>query len=338
MKRGFLLMNTGSPDSHQVKDLRRYLKEFLMDPHVIDLPWPLRTLLVNGIILPNRPAKSAEAYKQIWTPDGSPLVHTCTELVNGLNEKMEAPVELGMAYGNPSFQSAIGKLLDAGVDEICVLPMFPQYAMATGGSCEDGVTKEMKRRKSSATVRIAPPFYNEPAYIQPLAKSLADVDEHILFSYHGLPLRHLKKTDPTGHHCLSSKGCCNEPSFAHDTCYRFQCLFSTREIVKEAHLSEDGYSVSFQSRLGRAKWIEPYTEEMLKKLPAKGKKRLAVICPSFFCDCLETLEEIELRGKEIFLAAGGESFRMIPCLNNSPAAFRCLEALMADADQWPNEN
>jgi ferrochelatase len=335
MKRGFLLMNTGSPDSTQTVDLRRYLKEFLMDPHVIDLPWPLRTLLINGIILPRRPAESAKAYKQIWTENGSPLIHYCKEIRNTLRQQSDVPIEIGMAYGNPSFRSAIGKLLDAGVDEICLLPMFPQYAMATVGSCVDGVEKEMKKRKRAATVRVVPPFYNESTYVQPLAQSLAGVDEHILFSYHGLPLRHLKKTDPTGHHCLTTVECCGEPSIAHDTCYRHQCYATTRAIVKEANISEERYTVSFQSRLGRAKWMTPYTEEILKRLPAKGEKRLAVICPSFFCDCLETLEEIEMRGKETFMAAGGESFRMIPCLNDTPAAILCLTTLMTKADDWP---
>jgi ferrochelatase len=335
MKRGFLLMNTGSPDSTQVTDLRRYLKEFLMDPYVIDLPLPLRYMLVNWIILPKRPVESAEAYKAIWTDHGSPLIHYCKQLRNTLRERTDTPVETGMAYGNPSFKMAIGKLLDAGVDEIGLLPMFPHYAMATVGSCVAGVTAEMKRRKSSATVRVVPPFYNAPSYIAPLAETLTNMEEHILFSYHGLPERHLKKTDPTGCHCLSSPECCSEPSIAHDTCYRFQCLTTTRSIAKAAGIPDEQYSVSFQSRLGRDEWLKPYTEQMLCELPAKGIKRLAVICPAFFCDCLETLEEIEIRGKETFMNAGGESFRMIPCLNDTPAAVHCLETLMRDVASWP---
>ncbi len=335
MKRGFLLMNTGSPDSTQTMDLRRYLKEFLMDPYVIDLPWVLRSMLVNWIILPRRPAESAEAYKQIWTDNGSPLIHTSKQIRNALRQRFDASIKIGMAYGNPSFKFAIGKLLDSGVDEICLLPMFPQYAMATFGSCVAGVTREMKRRKSNATVRVAPPFYKEPTYIGSLVQSLSDIGEHILFSYHGLPLRHLKKTDPTGHHCLSTAECCSEPSVAHDTCYRFQCLTTTRLIVKEAGIPEDRYSVSFQSRLGRDKWLEPYTEEMLRNLPSRGIKQLAVLCPAFFCDCLETLEEVEIRGKKTFLAAGGESFRMIPCLNDTESGIHCLETLMNNAGNWP---
>ena len=328
-------MNTGSPDASDEAALRVYLKEFLMDPCVIDLPFPLRYALVHWAILPKRPAESAEAYKQIWTDHGSPLIHYCSQLADGLKARLDDPIEMGMAYGNPSFKSAIGKLLDEGVDEIGLLPMFPHYAMATTGSCIAGVKAELKRRKSTARLRTVPPFYAEPAYIQPLAESLKGVEEYILFSYHGLPERHLKKTDPTGRHCLSSETCCNEPSIAHDTCYRFQCLSTTRAVAKAANLSEDRYSVSFQSRLGRAKWLAPYTEEELRELPAKGIKQLAVICPAFFCDCLETLEEIEIRGRETFLEAGGESFRMIPCLNDTPAALHCLETLMRGAENWP---
>jgi len=343
MKRGFLLMNTGSPDAPEEAALRVYLKEFLMDPHVIDLPWPLRALLVYGLILPRRPAESAKAYEKIWTKNGSPLVHYCTELAKGLNEKIDAPIELGMgkrgqssdlstylnprtdplvkglnvevgmAYGQPSFKDAIEHLLDAGVEEVCLLPMFPHYAMATTGSCITGVKAVIKGR---ASLRVVPPFFDEPTFIEPLAASLADVDEHILFTFHGLPERHLEKDIRTAN-------------------YRVQCLETTQLIAAAAGIPADRYSVSFQSRLGRAKWLEPYTEATLRQLPAAGKKQLAVICPSFFCDCLETLEEIEIRGREIFLAGGGESFRMIPCLNDSPAAIRCVETLMANVDRWP---
>jgi ferrochelatase len=335
MKRGFLLMNTGSPDSTEVADVRRYLGEFLMDPYVIDLPWLFRALLVKGIILRTRPPESAEAYKTVWTDNGSPLIHHCRQLAEGLNTQLEEPVEMIMAYGNPSVGQGVGKLLDAGVDEICLLPMFPHYAMATTGSCVAGMQGMLKKMKSKAILRVAPPFYVEPTFIEPLAASLADVDEHLLFSYHGLPERHLKKTDPTGSHCLSSPDCCEKDSPAHATCYRHQCFETTKAIVAAVGISKDRYTVAFQSRLGRDKWLEPATDTMLENLPSKGIKKLAVICPAFFCDCLETLEEIEIRGKESFMKAGGESFRMIPCINNSPAGFQCLETLMADAENWP---
>jgi ferrochelatase len=327
-------MNTGSPDSTEVADLRSYLKEFLMDPFVIDLPWLLRALLVYGLILPKRPAESAEAYKEIWTKNGSPLIHYCTELANGLNTRFEEPVELAMAYGNPSYRDAVRKLLAAGVNDICLLPMFPHYAMATTAACTAVVKRELGRQKSTAKLRVVPPFYLEPTLIRPLADSLQGVKEHILFSYHGLPERHLKKTDPTGNHCLTKPDCCDTPSVAHETCYRHQCYETTKAITAELNLHDDRYSVSFQSRLGKDPWLQPYTDQMLVELPKKGIKNLAVICPAFFCDCLETLEEIEIRGKETFMQAGGETFRMIPCLNDSPAAFQCLESLMANAGSW----
>lgn len=300
-------MNTGSPDAPNEAELRVYLKEFLMDPFVIDLPWPLRAWLVYALILPRRPAESAKAYQKIWTEQGSPLVHYCSELAKGLN------IEIGMAYGKPSFKDAVERLIADGVEEVCLLPMFPHYAMATTGSCIAGAKAAIKNR---ATLRVAPPFFNEPTFVDPLAASLADIDEHLLFTYHGLPERHLKKDALTAD-------------------YRTNCLETSRLIASAAGIPPERYSISFQSRLGRAKWLEPYTEETLRNLPSLGKKRIAVICPSFFCDCLETLEEIEIRGKEIFMAAGGESFRMIPCLNNTPAAFQCLTMLMKDVSQWP---
>lgn len=332
MKRGFLLMNTGSPDAPTKEALQVYLKEFLMDPFVLDMPFLLRYALVHWAILPKRPAESAKAYKAIWSDKGSPLVHYCSELVKGLDAKRDDPVEIAMAYGNPSFRQGVDNLLEKGVDEICLLPMFPHYAMATTGGCSAIVKKYINGR---AKLRIAPPYYNEPELIAPLAESLRGVEEHILFSYHGLPVRHLKKTDPTGSHCMQKTDCCKTDSPAHNTCYRFQCLETTKAIVEKAGLEKDRYTVSFQSRLGRDPWLEPYTEETLRELPTLGKKNLAVICPAFFCDCLETLEEIEIRGREIFMDAGGESFRMVPCLNDSPAAFQCLETLMDDVENWP---
>lgn len=324
-------MNTGSPDAPTEDALRVYLKEFLMDPYVIDLAFPLRYALVHWSILPKRPAESAKAYQTIWTSNGSPLIHYCSQLTQKLNEQFNEPVELCMAYGSPSVKQGVEALLKKGVEEICLLPMFPHYAMATFEGCVAGVTKTLKGR---AKLRITPPFYLEPTYIDPLAAALKNAKEHILFSYHGLPERHLKKTDPTDSHCLTSSDCCETESVAHKTCYRHQCFETTKAIVKAAGIPEDRYTVSFQSRLGRAKWLDPYTEETLRKMPSKGIKELAVICPAFFCDCLETLEEIELRGKEIFMEAGGTSFRMIPCLNDTPEALNCLQTLLSQADSW----
>jgi ferrochelatase len=262
----------------------------------------------------------------------SPLIYYCTGLAEQLRLRFVEPIELGMAYGNPSYKSAVEKLLDAGVDEICLLPMFPQYAMATVRACVAVVQKVLKGR---GALRVVPPFYRDPTYIQPIARSLEGVDEHILFSYPGLPVRHLRKTDPTGHHCMTQPDCCETASPAHATCYRHQCLETTKAVVEAAGLGSERYQVSFQSRLGRTPWMEPYTDQVLAELPTQGIKQLTVLCPAFFCDCLETLEEIEIRGQETFLAAGGESFRMIPCLNDTPAGVECLARLMAESSNWP---
>ncbi len=250
-------MNTGSPDAPTEDALRVYLKEFLMDPYVIDLPFPLRYALVHWAILPKRPAESAEAYQAIWTENGSPLIHYCKNLGEGLNEKMNDPLEVCMAYRNPSVASAIDKLLKQGVDEIGLLPMFPHYAMATTGGCTALVKKVLKGR---AKLRVAPPFYNIPELIDPLADSLKDVHEHILFSYHGLPVRHIKKTDPTGSHCMQTPDCCQTASPAHATCYRHQCFETTRLIVEKAGIESDRYTLAFQSRLGRDPWAINHTQ------------------------------------------------------------------------------
>lgn len=341
MKRGFLLMNTGSPDSPEVKDVKSYLGQFLMDPYVIDLPYPLRAILVYGIILNTRPKKSAEAYKSIWTDNGSPLIYYCEMLTKSLKLSHDEPIELAMAYGNPSLPNAIDKLIEADVEEICLLPLFPQYAMATVGSCIGWLKKILNQKKFSGIVRMAPPYHNHDSYVEPIADRIKDANEHILFSYHGIPERHLRKADPTQKHCMKVNDCCNvKNTGAHAVCYRQQCLETTKLIVEKAGLHEDNYSVSFQSRLGANKfneWLKPYTDKTLKEMPKKGIKNLAVLCPAFFCDCLETLEEIEEEGKEIFMDAGGESYRMIPCLNDSSEGIKCLETVIKNADNWPIE-
>jgi len=301
-------MNTGSPDSPERADVRRFLGRLLMDPHVIDLPWPLRALLVKGIIAPRRAARSAKAYKKIWMPEGSPLIHHCTQIRNRLAAVTTIPLEQGMAWGRPSVREGVGKLLEAGVEEISVLPMFPQSAAATTQACLAKVKKELAHRGSSVQATLVPPFYFHPLYVKGLADSLADVEEHILFSFHGLPERQVKKQPAPD--------------------YLFQCLETARLVIAQAGLPETRISISFQSQMGRGKWLRPYTAEVLRKLPAIGKTKLAVICPSFFCDCLETLEEIGVRGREIFLSAGGKSFRLIPCLNSSPAAISLLRNLI----------
>lgn len=328
-KRGFILMNTGAPDSTQEADQRRYLKEVAKDHHVTRLPSALDTA-----VHPHRVNQTSAAYKAVWTEDGSPLIHTCKRIRNALRERLDAPVEIGMLYGSPSCTRAIGKLLDAQVAEIGVLPMFPQYSVETFGACRDSVSHELRKRKSNVVMRVVPPFYSHAAYIEPLARQLKGLKQHVLFSYRWLSLHHLTTPDKHGH-CQSSMTCCNEPSASHDMCYRFQCLKTTRLIAKAADLPDTSYSVSFDARHGPVKCIEPYTEDVLGRLPERGHTQLAVICPSHFCDSVETLEEIEIRAREIFLEAGGKSFRMIRCLDDRESGIQCLEDLMNSSSHWP---
>lgn len=324
MKRGIILMNLGSPDSTEVKDLRRYLNEFLMDERVIDYPFLFRLMLVRGIIVPFRAAKSAEAYKKIWTKEGSPLIVLTKELQKSLQQNVSEPVEVAMRYGNPSMAYAYDTLLKKNPDmeEVILVPMYPHYAMSSYETAVEYAKEIHRKRKYSFKITFIKPFYNEPDYINALAESIKpflqqDFD-HILFSYHGVPERHIFKGDITGQHCLKVENCCAVDSPAHKQCYRHQCLKTTNLVAQKLNLPSEKFSYSFQSRLGRAEWLKPYTAMRLEEIPKEGIKKLLVVCPAFVSDCLETLEEIAETGKENFLHAGGESFTMIPCLNVHP--------------------
>jgi ferrochelatase len=328
-KQGILLINLGSPDSTSVGDVRRYLNEFLMDARVIDVAWPLRRF-ITGMILINRPKESAHAYSQIWTEKGSPLVVTSRNVQADLQRRLgeEIPVELAMRYQNPSIESGISKLRDKGVTRLIVFSLFPHYAMSSFETAVVRAREVAAKIAPGMQVKIAEPYYNDPDYIAALVASaegyLGSGFDHLLFSFHGLPERHLRKSDTTGCHCLAVANCCETPSPAHGTCYRAQCLATVRAFAAAAGLAGDKYSVAFQSRLGRDPWLKPYTDAEFVRLAGSGVKKLLVMCPAFVSDCLETLEEIAMRGRETFLAAGGEGFSLIPCLNEHP---RWLEAL-----------
>jgi ferrochelatase len=328
-KKGVLLINLGSPDSTSVRDVRRYLNEFLMDGRVIDVARPLRRLIV-GMILINRPKESAHAYSKIWTEEGSPLVTTSRNVRNDLQRRLgeSIPVGLAMRYQNPSIESAIASLRDQGVDSLLVFSLFPHYAMSSFETAVVRAQEVAARIAPAMQLKIAEPYYNDPAYIAALAASAEEYLEkdfdHLLFSFHGLPERHLRKADTTGCHCLATPSCCETPSPAHRTCYRAQCLATVRAFAAAAGLPEEKYSVAFQSRLGREPWLKPYTDTELVRLAGDGVKKLLVICPAFVSDCLETLEEIAMRGRETFVEAGGKEFALIPCMNEHP---RWLEAL-----------
>ena len=317
-KKGILLVNLGSPKSTEVEDVKNYLDEFLMDEKVIDYRWIFRALLVQGIILKTRPKKSAEAYKTVWTDQGSPLIVISKNLQKKLQEIVDVPVGLGMRYGEPSIQTGIQELVDKGVTEITLFPLYPQYAMSTTETVIDKAEEVRKKFFPGIKINYVQPFYNRDIYIKALSESIrkklpADFDL-LQFSYHGVPERHLYKTDPSKT-CRIDNCCQKDDLPSHKYCYRHQCFKVTELVRQELGLPEEKVAVSFQSRLGKDKWIEPYTDATLQGLGKKGIKKLAIVCPAFVSDCLETLEEISVEGKETFLHGGGERFDYIPCLN-----------------------
>ena len=328
--KGVLLVNLGSPDSPSVSGVRRYLNEFLMDGRVIDTPWPLRRLIV-GMILINRPKESAHAYEKIWTPEGSPLVVISRHVREKLQERVSLPVELAMRYQNPSIESAIRSLAEQKVDETQLIPLFPHYAMSSYETAVVRVKEVAAKLAPQMRIAVQPPYFDAPDYIAALVASARDyLDagyDHLLFSFHGLPERHLKKSDKTGKHCLTAPNCCETVSQAHATCYRAQCFKTVAAFVKLAGVPAGKFSISFQSRLGKEPWLKPYTDFELAELPKRGVKKLLVVCPAFVSDCLETLEEIGIRGRETFLQAGGREFAQIPCLNGHPLWIAALEKM-----------
>jgi ferrochelatase len=336
MKKGVLLVNLGSPDSPSISDVRRYLNEFLMDSRVIDVAWPLRRLIV-GLILINRPKESAHAYRTVWTPEGSPLIVISRQVQAELQRRLPLPVELAMRYQSPSIESALRALVAKGVEDLLLIPLFPHYAMSSYETAVVRVQELAARIAPGMRLTVQPPYGGAPDFIDALVASaepyLRQGYDHLLFSFHGLPERHMRKADPTGRHCLATPNCCEVPSPAHATCYRAQCYRTAAAFAAKAGLPAGKHSVSFQSRLGRDPWLTPYTDKELERLPATGVKRLLVICPAFVSDCLETIEEIGLRGKESFLSAGGKEFTRIPCLNGHPRWLEVLEAMARRFDR-----
>ncbi|REE82306.1 ferrochelatase [Lutibacter oceani] len=320
--KGALLVNLGSPNSTSVKDVKNYLDEFLMDKRVIDTPYLIRAFVVKGIILNTRPKKSAEAYKKIWWPEGSPLIVLSERLHKKVQKNSTIPVELAMRYGNPSIKSGIEKLAAKGVTEIFLIPLYPQFAMATTETITVLASKIVEKDFPSIKITDVPAFYNEPDYIEVLSNSIQQhleliKPDHLLFSYHGVPERHIKKSDITKSHCKIDGSCCNTPSPAHEFCYRHQCYQTTKNVAEKLNLKEGSYSTSFQSRLGRDPWLQPYTDQTIDDFAKNGIKNLAVVTPAFVSDCLETLEEIGMEAKHSFEENGGENFSTIPCLNDN---------------------
>ena len=334
-RRGVLLVNLGSPSEPSTKAVRRYLNEFLMDPQVIDLPWPLRRLIVSCFILPTRPKASAAAYASIWraNPPASPLLHYSRLLTDQLAEQIDETLVLAMRYGEPSIAQGMAALADC--EQIFLITAYPHHADSTRTTTIDAVQALLGENQ---TLSVMPPFFEQPDYIEVLANNIganlpAEYD-HLLFSYHGLPERHLTKADPTSSHCLQNPDCCQVASTAHATCYRHQVFATTNAVCAKLGIDAERHSVSFQSRLGRTPWLTPFTDQRLAELAGQGVKRLAVVCPAFIADNLETLEEMGIQGREIFMDAGGEAFHLLPCLNDDPA----WVALLANWCQAPQKH
>ncbi|MCM4155084.1 ferrochelatase [Gramella sp. AN32] len=336
MSKGVLLVNLGSPDSTDPKDVKRYLGEFLMDERVIDVPYWARTLLVKGIVLNTRPKQSAAAYQKIWWDEGSPLIVLSERLQSKINENTSIPISLAMRYGTPNIHDGLKGLHDQGVDEVLLFPLYPQFAMATTETILVLAEELRKKYFPEMSFTNVPSFYNHPDYVRTLANSISEYlegkkFEHLLFSYHGVPERHIRKSDITNSHCKIDGSCCKTPSTAHQFCYRHQCFETTRLVAETLGLKPNTYSVSFQSRLGFDPWLKPYTDRTIERFGKQGMKNLAIVTPAFVSDCLETLEEIAMEGQEIFHEVGGDQFHVVPCLNDREEWVKVLSRWI---DEW----
>jgi len=339
--RGVLLIQLGTPDAPDAGAVRRYLRAFLSDPRVIDLPWLQRKLLVEGFILPTRPRQSAAAYAKVWTEAGSPLLVHGRALRDAVQERLGRGfrVELGMRYGEPSLADALRRLEEHGVREVTALPLFPQAASSSSGSALEALFAEPAAGRLRRIATIAP-FHDEPGFVEAWRAVAAPVlddfaPDHVLFSYHGLPERQIRAADPSGAHCLASADCCMPLRGPGRHCYRAQCLDTTRRLARALALDPERTGSAFQSRLGRTPWIRPFTDEVLPELAQRGVRRLAVLCPSFVADCLETLEEIGIRGRAQWEAVGGDALCLVPCPNAHPRWAEAVADLVRYAKGTP---
>ena len=325
-KIGVLLINLGTPEKPEPSEVATYLKEFLMDPWVLDIPFLVRWILVHWIIVPRRSRASASQYQKVWTERGSPLLFNTIDLAEGVRRKLGDPVvvEVGMRYGQPSIESAILKLCNEKVDRLIAFPLYPQYSLAATESSVRETKRVWEKVGKGRELTFVPPFYDRNVFIRAFADVARPIHQyerfdHILFSFHGLPEKQIKKTDATRGHCLVMDSCCEEVRRENQNCYRAQCFATARAIAKALGIAPEKYDVSFQSRLKGSPWIRPFTDRFYRELPAKGIKRLLVFCPSFVADCLETLEEVCIRGGEEFRRHGGETITLVPSLNAHPS-------------------
>ena len=341
MKSALLLVNLGTPKSPAVDDVRAYLREFLGDPYVITLPAPIRFLLLEGIILRTRPKKSAAAYQSIWTERGSPLMFHSVDLQAAVRERLptSTAVALAMRYGEPSIRNTLAALQKQGVTRICLFPLYPQESLATTTTVIDKVTNEARALQYAPELDVVPGFFDAAeflaAFTRVAQRALSSFDaDHVVLSFHGLPEDHLRRVDPTRKHCVQDNyACCNVDVDANVHCYRRQCVRTAQGLAKRLGLHDGGWSLAFQSRL-RGSWVTPFTDETLQALAQGGKKRVAVMCPAFVADCLETLEEIQDRAKHDFVAHGGEDLLLIPSLNSEPAWADAVVAIARRTAPW----
>jgi len=330
-----LLVNLGSPKELNKKSVRQYLKVFLSDDYVVDLPKFLQQLILKAFILPFRPKKTLHAYKQIWTEEGSPLIISTKNMAKKLKSKTNWKVEIAMRYEEPSIENAIRNLKNEGFEKLFVVPLYPHNAMATTLTTEIEVQRIVDNIFENLELVFIKPFFNNKNYIDALKKSIQPFIEKnkydkLIFSYHGIPKRQARKTDLTGNHCFSSQDCCEIICPGSEDCYRAHTVQATNKVVEELGLKNEEWEIAYQSRIGPG-WLTPFTDKRLAEMPDQGIKSIAILCPSFISDCLETLEEIDIRGRDTFINAGGENMTYIPCLNESEDAIELLKSLIVES-------
>ncbi len=338
---GLLLINLGTPESPRTTDVRRYLREFLTDPRVIDIAGWRRWLIVNLLILPFRPKQSGEAYAKIWTEQGSPLLLFSRELTEKVRQRMGdgVRVDLAMRYGKPSIADALDGFRSAGIERIVVFPLYPQYSSAATGSSIEKVFGEASKLWNAPYLQIVPPFYDHPAFIDSCAEVARPViervePERVYFSFHGLPERQVIKSDDTAGHCLRRDDCCDRIVEANRNCYRAQCFATAYLLADKLGVPNEQCVVCFQSRLGRDPWIRPYTDELLAEHARQGCKRAVILSPAFVADCLETLEELGIRGLETWRENGGEILELVPGINASDRWADAVIRIARETTRW----
>ena len=334
-RQAILLVNVGTPDSSSISDVRRYLRQFLSDARVVSLPWLARQLLVNAVIVPFRASKSANLYRQLWTPEGSPLFVNALALRDALNVKFNgaADVFVAMRYGNPAIDDVLAQISEQNYSELIVVPLFPHYASSTTGTAVAEVMRWLRQQDVVVPVRFVGQFFNHKAFVgavvQRIAEHHVETYDHLLFSYHGLPVKHVERTHP-GFAC-QQLNCTLQYGSANRYCYHAACYETSRLIARELNLSEDQYSVAFQSRLGH-QWLEPYSDQTIQSLARKGVKKLLVVSPAFVADCLETTVEIGIEYRDLFISSGGEVLTLVESLNDSSLWVNALHQLISESN------